>query len=363
MVRTHSTPTPRTARSMGCMVLRFGLTAREEGRSWPPVAAEELLSTITNTLRCLLNTALAMPEVRPLCQKPPSPMKASAGLEAPSCAPAAKAEALEPPRPEPMVVAPRWNGGMMENRWQPMSAETWCMPSSRSTSFSEEKIGRSGAPTHSPGGGGGRSGARAAAAGAGGGGGREGGGMVALQEALYALLQGRHGVVAAPGQQILAVHRSVQAAPPQQGVEVLLQVVGLAFLDHQHGPLATAEPVHLVLDQRVGDVQDVQRHAAGAEQVGLAQQFERAQHAVGQAAEGHDADVLEVALDPFVELALSDEFHRCGPALLQFLALVQKGCGRQHDAIDVAARVLQRVLERERRPAVLARDEAAVQVA
>src|SRR6218665_3847134 len=100
-----------------------------------------------------------------------------------------------------MVVAPRWNGGMMENRWQPMSAETWCMPSSRSTSFSEEKIGRSGQPTHSPGGRG------------------EGGRMVALQEALYALLQGRHGVVAAPGQQILAVHRSVQAAPPQQGVE------------------------------------------------------------------------------------------------------------------------------------------------
>src|SRR6218665_3006948 len=269
-----------------------------------------------------------------------------------------------------MVVAPRWNGGMMENRWQPMSAETWCMPSSRSTSFSEEKIGRSGQPTHSPGGRGGSSGASAAAADTGAGGtpsataalrdarrsapgaaegGGGGGWMVGLKEALYALLQGRHGVVAPPGQQILAVHRSVQAAPPQQGVEVLLQVVWLPFLDHQHGPLATAEPVHLVADQRVGDVQDVQRHAAGAEQVGLAQQFERAQYAVGQAAQGHDADVLEVALDPFVELALGDEFHRCGPALLQFLALVQKGCGRQHDAIDVAARVLQRVLERERR--------------
>src|SRR6218665_787579 len=111
MVRTHSTPTPRTARSMGCMVLRFGLTAREEGRSWPPVAAEQLLSTITNTLRCLLNTALAMPEVRPLCQKPPSPMKASAGLEAPRCAPGPQAGAAGPPRPAPPGGAARGGDG------------------------------------------------------------------------------------------------------------------------------------------------------------------------------------------------------------------------------------------------------------
>src|SRR6218665_2023329 len=101
-----------------------------------------------------------------------------------------------------MVVAPWWNGGMMENRWQPMSAETWCMPSSRSTSFSEEKIGRSGQPTHSPGGRGGGGRRRARHAIVHGAFARrqrqrhrrgEGGRMVALQEALYALLQGRHG--------------------------------------------------------------------------------------------------------------------------------------------------------------------------
>ncbi len=34
-----------------------------------------------------------------------------------------------------MVVAPMLNGGRIENRWQPMSALTWCAPSSRSTSF------------------------------------------------------------------------------------------------------------------------------------------------------------------------------------------------------------------------------------
>ena len=51
-----------------------------------------------------------------------------------------------------MVVLPRLNGGRIENRWQPMSALTWCAPSSRSTSFIAEKIGRSGQPVQKPGG-------------------------------------------------------------------------------------------------------------------------------------------------------------------------------------------------------------------
>jgi hypothetical protein len=43
-------------------------------------------------------------------------------------------------------------GGRMEKRWQPMSADTWCGPSSRSTSFIAVKIGRSGHPVQKPGG-------------------------------------------------------------------------------------------------------------------------------------------------------------------------------------------------------------------
>jgi hypothetical protein len=43
-------------------------------------------------------------------------------------------------------------GGRMENRWQPMSQETWCVPSSRSTSFIAAKIGRSGQPVQKEGG-------------------------------------------------------------------------------------------------------------------------------------------------------------------------------------------------------------------
>ncbi len=51
-----------------------------------------------------------------------------------------------------MVVLPRLKGGRIENRWQPMSALTWCSPISRSTSFIAVKMGRSGQPVQKPGG-------------------------------------------------------------------------------------------------------------------------------------------------------------------------------------------------------------------
>ncbi len=51
-----------------------------------------------------------------------------------------------------MVVAPMLKGGRIEKRWQPMSQETWCWPSSRSTSFIAVKIGRSGQPVQKEGG-------------------------------------------------------------------------------------------------------------------------------------------------------------------------------------------------------------------
>ena len=44
------------------------------------------------------------------------------------------------------------NGGSVEKVWQPMSADTWKAPASRSTSFIAENTGRSGQPTQNPGG-------------------------------------------------------------------------------------------------------------------------------------------------------------------------------------------------------------------
>jgi hypothetical protein len=44
------------------------------------------------------------------------------------------------------------NGGSVENRWQPMSAERWNLPVSPSRIFIAENTGRSGQPTQKPGG-------------------------------------------------------------------------------------------------------------------------------------------------------------------------------------------------------------------
>ena len=124
----------------------------------------------------------------------------------------------------------------------------------------------------------------------------------------------------------------------------LLDVVGLAFLDDQDRLLAGAEAHELVVDQRIGDVEHVERDAASPEDVGEAEQFERAQRGVVHAALQDDADVVGVAVEELVELVLLDELHRRRPALLDLLLLVQVGRRRQHDAVGVAQRVFQRVL-------------------
>ena len=72
------------------------------------------------TPSCLLNTALPTEEANPLCQNPPSPITEITRLSAFTL----KAEAAAGPRPYPMVVAPMLKGGRIENRWQPISADT-----------------------------------------------------------------------------------------------------------------------------------------------------------------------------------------------------------------------------------------------
>ncbi len=90
----------------------------------------------------------------------------------------------------------------------------------------------------------------------------------------------------------------------QDGVDRLLDEVGLAFLDHQHGALAGAEAHELLVDQRIGDVEHVERDAAGAEDVGEPDDFERAQRGVVHAALHDDADVAAIAVEELVELVV-----------------------------------------------------------
>ena len=96
----------------------------------------------------MLNMALPTPLVRPLCQKPPSPIIEITRLPMFGATPAA----LASPMPYPSTVLPRLNGGSVENVWQPMSAAMWVGPISFSRILMALNTGRSGQPVQNDGG-------------------------------------------------------------------------------------------------------------------------------------------------------------------------------------------------------------------
>ncbi len=186
---------------------------------------------------------------------------------------------------------------------------------------------------------------------------------VLLQEAAQALDDGGGVVFARERQHVLAVQGCSRSALAQDVGGVLLDEVGLAFLDDEHGALVAAETLPFGVDQRIRHVHHVERDLRLAEHVGQAELAERADHGVVAAALHGDADVVGIGREEFVELALLDELHRGRPALLDLLVLVLEARRRQHDAADVALGLLQRVLDREGRATVVGGDELAVHVA
>ena len=100
---------------------------------------------------------------------------------------------------------------------------------------------------------------------------------------------------------------SLRAAPGlvQHRGEGLLDVVGLALLDDEHRILALAEVQELVVDQRVGDVEHIERHVGLAVDVGEAEALQRADDAVVHAALHDDADRAVVRAEELVDLVAS----------------------------------------------------------
>ena len=211
-----------------------------------------------------------------------------------------------------MVVAPSSKGGMIENRWQPMSEAMWCLPSSCSTSLVAAKIGRSGQPMQKPGGRPGttptRSGmswplpvllgalhlARQHVRGLG------------AQEFADAVEHDLAGIFAGHRQMLLADDPRAAAGLVQHRGKGLLDVVGLALLDDEDRVLALAEGQELVVDQRVDGVEHVERHFGLAISVGEPDALQRADHGIVHAALHDDADRAVRRAEELVDLA------RCG---------------------------------------------------
>src|SRR6516164_9019007 len=121
---------------------------------------------------------------------------------------------------------PRLNGAKVANEWQPMSALMWVGPSSRCISLMALNTGRSGQPVQKFGGRAGISPIAAMAA-----------ALCASIPFARAALAGR------------------DAGATQLHVDRLLDVVGTAFLDHEHGAFSRAELAQLLRHQRESDVE------------------------------------------------------------------------------------------------------------
>ncbi len=154
--------------------------------------------------------------------------------------------------------------------------------------------------------------------------------------------------------------RNVGAA--QNRIHRLLDEFRLALLDDQNRFFPRAEADEFGVDQRIGDVEHVERDAAIAEHIGEPEDFERAQRSIVHAALHDDADVVGLAIEHLVELVLLDEAHGGRPALFDLFPLVQVARGRQHDAVGVAHGAFERVFEREGPARIVARGEAAIDV-
>ena len=143
----------------------------------------------------------------------------------------------------------------------------------------------------------------------------------------------------------------------------LFDELGLAFLDDENGALADAEVSDFVIDQRIGDVHDVERDGCFAVNIREAEALQRAHHTVVDATEEDQTDIPLCRSECLVELVALDEIDRCRPASLQLLLLVRVGRWWQHDAVDVALGVLEGIARCESRADIVLAGEAAVHVA
>jgi len=161
-----------------------------------------------------------------------------------------------------------------------------------------------------------------------------------FDERFEALHQHGRRIFAALRQDVLAAELGLDIAPPEQRVQRLLNVFGLAFLDHDHRLLAKAEVDDLLVDHRIGHVHHIDRYDRVAVDVGEPEILQRPHDVVVHAALDDQADIAGGRAEKLVELARPDKVDGGGPAGLELLLLVHIGGGRQHDPAQVTLGVL-----------------------
>ncbi len=94
---------------------------------------------------------------------------------------------------------------------------------------------------------------------------------VRLDKFQDAFCDGGCGVFARHGQDVFAVNFCLDIGFAQDGIDILLDEIGLAFFDDKYRALAQAEVFDFFFDQRIGDIEDVVRNLAVAECIRKAQ--------------------------------------------------------------------------------------------
>ena len=134
----------------------------------------------------------------------------------------------------------------------------------------------------------------------------------------------------------------------QDGIEILLDEIGLAFFDDQDGALADAEAFDFVVDQRIGDVENVERDFAVAESVGETQQFEAADGGVVHAALQDDAEILRAVGERIRSVRCRwMNFCAAGQRLWIFSCSCWKLAGGRTMRLTSRDRILHRIFQRE----------------
>src|SRR5579884_1073949 len=183
---------------------------------------------------------------------------------------------------------------------------------------------------------------------------------VVANELQNALHDDWRGVFARHGEQIFAVQSGLYVGAAQDGVQILLDEIRLTFLNDQHGTFSDAKALHFLIDERIGDVHDVEWHAAIAEDVAQAEQLERANHGVVHSTLEQDAKVPGTPGNKFVQASCFDKFLRSGPALLDFFLFVEEACGGKDNTSHVAHGLFHGVFERELRSDIVLGHKAPV---
>ena len=135
----------------------------------------------------------------------------------------------------------------------------------------------------------------------------------------------------------------------KDGADILFDIRGMPFFDHEDAVFALGKRQEVIIDQWVGDVENMQWHIAITVHVGEAEALQRSYHAIIKATLTDDTDLALLGAKVFVEILVADILDRSREAFGYLFLFVQKRSGGQNDARQVAFGVFQRIFNSHRR--------------